>query len=134
MRQLCYYDIRSSKIKEGNKYLNATALAKKAVEVASDKQAADIVLLDLSQVCPFTDYFVICNGESERQIESLRDSIDEALGKEGISVKHREGTADSGWVLLDFGSIIVHIFAPQERAYYQLDRLWSKAPAVLRIQ
>ena len=76
----------------------------------------------------------MCSGDTERQIRAIRDAIDEALKGEGMVFHHSEGTADSGWVLLDFGAIIVHIFAPMERQYYQLDKLWSKAQLLVRIQ
>jgi ribosome-associated protein len=109
-------------------------LAKKAVEVASDKQALDIILLDIRGLSGFADYFVICSGETERQIRAISEGIDEVLGKEGASLHRREGTTDSGWILLDFGDVIVHVFAPRERQYYQLDKLWSKATPVVRIQ
>jgi ribosome-associated protein len=92
------------------------------------------VLLDASKVCSFADYFVICSGESERQISSIYDEVWHRLKHEGILPDHREGTADSGWLLLDFGDIIVHIFDQLEREYYQLDELWSQATPVLRIQ
>ena len=104
------------------------------VEIASDKQAADIELLDVREICSFANYFVICSGESERQIKAIYDEIEQALKKEGLSPHHREGTLDSGWLLLDFGDVIVHIFAPNEREYYQLTELWSKAVPVVRIQ
>jgi ribosome-associated protein len=84
-------------------------------------------------VCTFTDYFVFCSGESERQIQAICDEIDETLRQEGVSPYRREGSVDSGWVLLDFGEVIVHIFAPQEREYYELEKLWSKATPVIRI-
>ena len=104
------------------------------MEIASDKQAADIVLLDMRKACFFADYFVICSGDSSRQIEAIRQEIAHALKKQGIVLHHSEGTTDSGWVLLDFGSVIVHIFALCERDYYQLDRLWNKAAPVIRLQ
>lgn len=113
--------------------LEAIEIAKRIVEAAADKQASDIVLLDTRQVCSFADYFVICNGESERQIEAIRQAIDEVLKKEAVVPHHREGNANSGWMLLDLGDIIVHIFSPFEREYYQLEQLWSKAPIVVRI-
>jgi len=109
-------------------------VARKAVEAASDKQASDIVLLDTRGVCSFADYFVICSGDSDRQIQAIYDEVGHVLKKEGILPHHREGTVDSGWLLLDFGDVIVHIFAPFERDYYQLDRLWSQAVLVVRIQ
>ena len=91
-------------------------------------------MLDIRGISNFADYFVICSGETERQIEALRDEIDQALAKEGAHLRHLEGSSDSGWVLLDFGDLIVHIFAPRERQYYQLEKLWGKAVPVVRIQ
>jgi ribosome-associated protein len=104
------------------------------VEAAADKQATDIVLLDARGVCSFADYFVICSGDSERQISAIYDEVGHRLKHEGILPHHYEGTVDSGWLLLDFGNIIVHIFAQFEREYYQLDKLWRQAVPVLRIQ
>lgn len=104
------------------------------VEAASDKQAIDIVLLDTRDVCSFADYFVICSGDSTRQIDAIRDEIEHVLKKQDILPHHHEGSTDSGWLLLDYGSVVIHIFAPLERDYYQLDRLWSQANALVRIQ
>jgi len=113
--------------------LEAIEIAKKIVETAADRQASDVVLVDTRKVCSFADYFVICSGESERQIESIGQAIVELLKKESIVPHHREGAANSGWMLLDLGDIIVHIFSPFEREYYQLETLWSNAPIVVRI-
>ena len=104
------------------------------MEAASDKQAGDIVLLDARAVCSFADYFVICSGETGRQIQAIYEEIEHALKKKGILPHHHEGTIDSGWLLLDYGNVIVHIFAALEREYYQLDKLWGEANLVLRIQ
>ncbi len=101
---------------------------------ASDKQAVDIVLLDAREVCSFADYFVICSADSDRQIRAIYDEVEHVLKKDGILPHHVEGSVDSGWLLLDFGDVIVHIFAPFEREYYQLARLWSRAIPVVRIQ
>ncbi len=109
-------------------------MARKVVEVASDKQASDIVLLDTREVCSFADYFVICSSDSERQLQTIYEEVGHGLKNEGILPHHHEGTLDSGWLLLDFGDVIVHIFAPLEREYYQLDKLWSQAIPVIRIQ
>ena len=114
--------------------LETIEVARKAVEVASDKQAKDIMLLDVRKVCSFADYFVICSGDSERQIKTIYDEVGHILKKEGILPLHHEGTIDSGWLLLDFGDVIVHIFAALEREYYQLDELWERATPVVRIQ
>jgi len=77
---------------------------------------------------------VICNGDSQRQIQAIYDEITHALRKEGLLPQHYEGTVESGWLLFDFGNVIVHIFAPLEREFYQLDKLWRRATAIIRIQ
>ena len=114
--------------------LEALEVARKAVEVVSEKQASGIVLLDTRGVCGFADYFLICSGETERQIQAIYEEIEHVLKKTGVSPSYREGTPDSGWLLLDFGDVVIHIFAPFEREYYQLDELWSAATPVVRIQ
>ncbi|MBI2847577.1 MAG: ribosome silencing factor [Chloroflexi bacterium] len=105
-----------------------------AAEAASEKQASDIVILDIRSISSFADYFLICSGETERQIRAIEEEIEGVLKKVGVVPYNREGTASSGWVLLDYGDIIVHIFAPFEREYYRLDDLWSAIPPVVRIQ
>ena len=92
------------------------------------------MLLDVRGICSFADYFVMCSAESSRQIKAIYDEIMHSLKKDGVLPHHREGTVDSGWMLLDSGDVIVHIFAPTERYYYQLDELWSQASPVVRIQ
>jgi len=109
-------------------------LARRIVELAEDKKAADIVLLDLFELTTLADAFVICSGGSERQIAAIADGIAEALRDEGVKPIGREGTAESHWVLLDYGAVIVHVFTPPERDYYQLERHWSAARTVLRVQ
>jgi len=114
--------------------LEGMELAQKAVDAACDKQASNIVLLDVRGACSFADYFVICSGETERQLNALADEIGYRLKKEGVLPHHREGTVESGWLLLDFGNVIVHVFSAAARDYYQLDQLWSQAVPVVRIQ
>jgi ribosome-associated protein len=109
-------------------------LARRAVEIASDKQANDIVLLDLRDLCSFTDFFVICSGDSARQLRTITDEIEKALKKEGVRPHHHEGALDSGWLLLDYGGVVVHVFGARERDYYKLDDLWRDATTVLEIQ
>jgi ribosome-associated protein len=92
------------------------------------------VLLDARNVCSFADYFVICAGDTERQIRAVYDEIEHSLKREGVLPHHHEGTLDSGWLLLDYGDVIVHIFGIHEREYYRLDELWREAKLVLRIQ
>lgn len=102
------------------------------MEAALDKQAVDILMLDIRQVTSFADYFVICSAESSRQIDAICDEIDAVLSKESINIYRREGGADSGWVLLDVGSVIVHVFDQTTRQYYDLEQLWEKATPVIR--
>ena len=104
------------------------------VEALSDKQASNIVLLDTSAISDFADYFVICSADTSRQISAIRDEVEHVLKREGILPHHHEGTVDSGWLLLDYGDLIVHIFASPEREFYQLDELWSQANTLVRIQ
>lgn len=103
------------------------------MDAALSKQAADIVLLDLRGACTFADYFVLCSSDSERQIQAISEAIEETLAEAGVSNLRREGTTGSGWMLLDFGDVIVHIFGPEEREFYQLEKLWSEATPLLRI-
>ena len=92
------------------------------------------MLLDTRAVCSFADYFIICSGDSEKQIQAIYDEIGHRLKQAGVLPNHREGTVDSGWLILDYGDMVVHVFSPVERDYYQLERLWSGANLVLRIQ
>ncbi len=114
---------------------NADALdvAHMAVDAASDKKAQDILLLDVRDVASFTDYFVICSGTSERQIRAITDGIDEALAERGVEPYKREGTPADGWVLLDYSDVVVHIFAPEQRAFYGLEKLWERGRVVARL-
>lgn len=112
----------------------ALDLARRIVELAEDKKAADIVLLDLSALTTLADYFVICSGGSERQLDAIADGIISTLRDERVRPIGREGTPASHWVLLDFGSVIVHIFTPPERDYYGLEKYWSEARTILRVQ
>jgi len=104
------------------------------VEIASDKQASNIILLDVRELCSFADYFVFCSGDSQRQVGTILEDIESSLKKEGVLPHHSEGALDSGWLLLDYGDVIVHIFSPEERDYYNLDGLWRKGKALVRIQ
>ena len=114
--------------------LSSLEIARKIVDAAEDKKAADIVLLDVSELTSMADYFVICSGGSERQLGAIGDGVAEKLREEGVRPIGREGGSNSHWTLLDFGAVIVHVFAPPERDYYQLERHWSKAKTVLRVQ
>ncbi|HEY4384846.1 MAG TPA: ribosome silencing factor [Ktedonobacteraceae bacterium] len=114
--------------------LDPAQLAKVAVDAASDKKASDVLLLDIRDVTTIADYFVICSGSNIRQIQAIAEAIEEELRKQGAGLFAREGTGETGWILLDFGDIIVHIFGPQEREYYRLERFWSDAKTVVYLQ
>jgi ribosome-associated protein len=109
-------------------------LARRIVELAEDKKAADIVLLDLGELTTLADAFVICSGGSERQISAIADGIVGGLKDERVKPIGREGTPESHWVLIDYGSVIVHVFTPPERDYYQLEKHWGEARVVVRVQ
>lgn len=111
----------------------ALDLARRAVDLAEDKKASDIVLLELYGLTTLTDYFVICSGGSERQLQAIADGIAEGLRDEGSRPIGREGGASAHWLLLDYGSVIVHVMAQPEREYYGLEKLWSEAPLILRV-
>ncbi len=119
---------------QGGAHLEGIEVARRAVEAASERLASDVVLLDVSETCNFASYFVICSSESDRQMGAIQDEIEDALKQDGLKPNHREGTLDSGWLLLDFGEVIVHIFSQEEREFYQFDELWSQAVLVVRIQ
>ena len=100
------------------------------IEIAQDNKAQDICLLDMREVCSFTDYFLIFSGTSTRQIQSVSDSILEALKKSGAPPLHVEGYRAAEWVLIDFFDFVVHIFSRRAREFYDLERLWGTAPHI----
>lgn len=112
---------------------DAAELAHRIVDVASDKKGSDIVLLRTAEVTTMADYFVIASGRSDRQVQALSQAIIDELRKDGVKPIGVEGQASARWVLIDYGSVIVHLFAPEERDYYGLERLWSNAAQVVRI-
>lgn len=114
--------------------VEALRIAKQAVELASEKQATDVVLLDIRELTTFTDYFVILNVESARQMSAIHEDLMRELKTVGAHLHHTEGTTISGWILQDYGDVIVHIFAPEERSYYQLERAWPQGIPIIRIQ
>jgi ribosome-associated protein len=100
-----------------------------AARAAASKQAQDIVVLDVSRLIVITDHFVICTATSSRQIRTVVDEIERALREQlGVKPARREGEGDAGWWLLDYIDVVVHVFGPEERAYYDLERLWRDPP------
>lgn len=108
----------------------AIELAVAAAEAAGDKLAQDIVAIDVSDHLVITDIFVICSGNTERQVKAIVDSIEERLHGIGVKRIRREGHAEGRWVLLDFGDIVVHAQLAEERVFYDLERLWGDCPLV----
>jgi ribosome-associated protein len=101
-----------------------------AIAAAQEKQAADVVLLDLEGLGAFTDYFLVCTGFSSPQLQAICDEIEERLERTGTRRVRREGKSGSDWMLLDFGGLIVHVFTERARHYYDLERLWRAARRV----
>ena len=109
------------------------AMAHKVVDLASDKKASDIVLLDVRGQTTMTDYFVICSGASDRQLNAIADGIIGGLKDEGLEALSREGEASSHWLLVDFGGVIVHVMSKPEREFYQLEKLWEDAQLLVHV-
>lgn len=109
-------------------------IARRIVELVEDKQAHDIILLDIRSQTTIADYFIICTADNDRQMRAIIDHVDEKIAIEHGLNPRMEGSADTGWVVLDYRDIVVHIFSQYQREYYRLERLWSKAIPVVVVQ
>ena len=101
-----------------------------AAAAASSKKAERIVILDVSQQLVITDHFVICSGNTERQVRTIADEVEKRLAEGGLKPYRREGKTEGRWVLLDYVDFVVHVFQAEDRDYYNLERLWADAPVV----
>jgi ribosome-associated protein len=113
------------------------SLAKDIVTFASDKGAADVLLMDVRKQTIIADYFVICSGDNERQIRAINRGIQDGVAERyGLDPAHRSDQTQeqAGWVVLDYGSVVIHVFSPQMREFYRLERLWNEAATLLRMQ
>ncbi len=110
--------------------LDSLETAQLCAEAADSKKAFDIIILDLRRLTYITDYFVICSGSSTTQVSAITDWIGQSLAKSGVHPSHIEGEAESNWVLMDYGDVVVHIFDEQTRVYYSLEKLWGEAARV----
>ena len=119
---------KKAKTASGSKRL--TGDVARVVRAALDKKAQDVVVLDLRGTPAFTDFFVLCSGLSGRQVKAIADSVEETLRAAKVRPAHVEGYDRADWVLMDFFSFIVHVFTPQTRAFYSLDRLWGDAERI----
>ena len=95
-----------------------------AIEAALDKKAQDAVVLELGEICSFTDYFLICTGTSTRQNQTIAEGIEETLKRQGVRPLHIEGHSEGEWILMDYVDFVVHIFTVRAREFYDLERLW----------
>ena len=109
-------------------------LALRIAEVIADSPAANTLVLDIQAISPIADYFVICSGENERQLRAVAREIGEKLEAEGVRSERTEGDPASGWIVLDYGAVIVHVFDVEQREFYRLEELWSEAQTLLTIE
>lgn len=119
---------------EDSVIIEATKLARILAEAASEAIAEDVLVLDIRELTVIADLFVICTADNERQLRAIGRLIQEATDKIGIDVRRVEGTPESGWMLLDYADVIVHIFGREERQFYRLEDVWSAAQTLLVIQ
>lgn len=125
--------LRAVRASEETQTLDPKDAAQSAVEAAVDKLASDVVLLDVREQTDYTDFVMVCTADSERQIRAVSEAIETAM-KPALTIRRRvEGDPDSGWIVQDYGDVVVHVFAPAEREYYRLERIWRDAPTVVAI-
>lgn len=105
--------------------LDARALAETAFDIADEKQASNIVLLDVRDACDYADYTVIMTAESTRQLRTMVDDVEQGMKEAGALLHHVEGTHTSGWILMDYGDVLVHLMGPEERDFYGLETVWA---------
>lgn len=106
--------------------MDERAMALRAAEILYDKKALDLVVLDVSHMTVITDYMVICTGRNAQQVHSLCDEVEEKLAEEGAFIRKKEGQNEGRWAILDYGRLLVHVFHPDDRQYYRLERLWDE--------
>jgi ribosome-associated protein len=104
------------------------------VDTLEEKKGENIILLDIQEVASFTDYFIICSGTSDRMLNGLAEAAMETAKQKFEMLGRFEGNASDGWLLVDLGDIIIHLFSPDQREYYQLEQLWSKGKILLHLQ
>lgn len=97
-------------------------------KVLDDRKASDLVVLDMERISLLADYFLLATGRTARQTKALMGYVDEAMSKEGFEPLNIEGRSEGEWILLDYGDVVVHLFTPRQREYYNLERLWKDAP------
>jgi ribosome-associated protein len=129
------YSDRTSEVVHRESSLEAQELARRIVEIASDKLATDIVLLDIRPIATVADYFVVASTASERQMQAVVRDLEQTLrNDDGVRPLRVEGRSSSGWVLIDYGDVVVHLFSAEQRSFYRLEELWSAAVPLVRMQ
>lgn len=109
--------------------LTPQQVARKIAAAASDKKARDILLLNMENLSPLTDYFIIASADNVTLVKAVADNIEEKLAEEGILPSHTEGYAEGHWILMDYGDCVAHIFLEEDRDFYNLEQLWADAPS-----
>lgn len=109
-------------------------IAKLVADIASDALATNITVLDISEVSSFADVFVICSADNARQLNGLREDILDGLREADVRPRRSEGGAETGWILLDYGDVVIHLFTEEQRSFYRLEDVWSEAQKLLVIQ
>ena len=133
--QAMIYSGAAAEVVDRESSLEAQALARRIVEIASDKLATDIVLLDIREIGSFADYFVVASTASDRQMQAVVRDLEQTLrNDDGVRPTRVEGQSSSGWVLMDYGDVVVHLFSAEQRSFYRLEELWSAAVPLVRMQ
>lgn len=110
--------------------MTSSEFCKIAVAALEDRKAEDVKVIDIREVSPIADYFIIANGSNQNQLQAMRDAADEALYKAGLTVKQVEGNQNSTWILMDYGDLIIHIFSKEDRLFYDLERVWTDGKVI----
>ena len=105
--------------------MTSAEYCKIAVAALEDRKAEDVKIIDIREISPVADYFVIADGTNQNQIQAMRDAVDEALYKADLKVRQVEGNQSSTWILMDYNDIIIHIFSKEDRLFYDLERIWK---------
>jgi ribosome-associated protein len=112
-------------------HLTSLDQARRIADLAQEKLARDVVILDMRPVCSYTDYFVVCTGNNPRQAKAIYDGVREGLKHEHAAVpRHVHGERDASWILADYLDVVLHVFTPEAREYYRLEELWGDVPSV----
>ena len=109
-------------------------MALAAIDALEDKKAEDIRVIDISEVSPLADYFIIANGTNRNQVQAIANNVDEFLGKAGYHAKATEGYSTANWILMDYSDVIIHIFSTEDRAFYDLERIWRDGKVVENVE